>query len=157
MKKLLFIAFAMLTMAISFSCKDKDNFSEEEQAKIDKQLILDYAQEHNYNLTEGPEGLYYMILTPGTGTAHPTAQTVNTMHYQGTLLDGTIFDSSYGKPPLKFYLNQVIRGWQLGVPLMLKGEKTKFFIPSALAYGRYGQGGIPENAVLIFDMELVNF
>ena len=149
---------SVLFLSINFGCKDKE-ISAEEQAQIDDDIIKNYASGKNLTLQSGPEGLYYIVEKAGTGTAHPTDASVIKVHYKGTLLeDGSEFDSSYGKPPFKFNITQVIKGWQLGIPLMLKGEKTKFFIPSGLAYGKRGSGNsIPENAVLIFDIELVNF
>ena len=80
------------------------------------------------------------------------------MHYRGTLLDGTEFDSSYGRgQPVTFQLNRVIAGWTEGVQLMKPGAKYKFFIPSELGYGERGAGAkIGPNATLIFEVELIS-
>ncbi len=157
MKYTILLLLSILLVGIHSGCKDKE-ISAEEQAKIDDDIIKNYASENNLTLQSGPEGLYYIVEKAGTGTAHPTEASVTKVHYKGTLLEGgSVFDSSYGKAPFKFKLSQVIRGWQLGIPLMTKGEKTKFFIPSGLAYGKRGSGSIPPNAVLIFDIELINF
>lgn len=100
-------------------------------------------------------GLQYLTLTEGTG-ANPTADQKVNVHYKGTLVDGTEFDSSYKRgEPISFPLKGVIKGWTEGIPLMKLGGKTRFFIPSELAYGEAGRPGIPANSVLIFDVELL--
>ncbi len=101
-------------------------------------------------------GLQYTVLTPGTGR-NPKATDTVLVHYRGTLLDGTEFDSSYRRnAPIEFPLNQVIAGWTEGVQLMQEGAKYRFFIPSNLAYGRRGAGGaIGPDETLIFEVELL--
>jgi|APSaa5957512535_1039671.scaffolds.fasta_scaffold23976_2 FKBP-type peptidyl-prolyl cis-trans isomerase FkpA len=101
-------------------------------------------------------GLQYKVLLEGTGNS-PAATDRVTVHYEGTLTDGTVFDSSYERgQPIDFGLNQVIRGWTEGVQLMKEGAKYKFFIPSELAYGPRGAGGvIGPNEDLIFTVELI--
>lgn len=107
-------------------------------------------------ITTTASGLQYEVLTLGTGTTHPTAQSRVTVHYEGRLLDGTVFDSSLSRgEPIAFSLNQVIKGWTEGLQLMVKGEKTRFYIPSQLAYGNRTMGKIPAGSVLIFDVELL--
>ena len=101
-------------------------------------------------------GLQYQVLQQGTGSEHPTATSRVTVHYHGTLLDGTVFDSSVDRgEPIAFDLNQVIPGWTEGVQLMVVGEKTRFFIPSNLAYGNRSTGSIAPGSTLIFDVELL--
>jgi peptidyl-prolyl cis-trans isomerase A (cyclophilin A) len=101
-------------------------------------------------------GLKYIVLNEGTG-AKPVATSNVKVHYTGTLLDGKVFDSSVQRgQPIDFGLNQVIPGWTEGVQLMSEGSKYKFLIPSKLAYGERGAGGvIPPNADLIFEVELI--
>ena len=101
-------------------------------------------------------GLQFEVLAQGTGPM-PAATDMVTVHYEGKLLDGTVFDSSYQRgQPASFGLNQVIPGWTEGVQLMHTGSKYRFTIPPALGYGEQGAGGaIPPNAVLIFDIELL--
>ncbi len=78
------------------------------------------------------------------------------MHYQGTLLDGTIFDSSVDRgQPISLALNQVIKGWTEGVQLMVEGDKFKFFVPSDLGYGNRSTGKITSGSLLIFEVELL--
>lgn len=101
-------------------------------------------------------GLQYKVITPGTGKSPKATDTVE-VHYEGTLIDGTVFDSSYRrKETIEFPLNGVIAGWTEGVQLMQEGAKYRFFIPSKLAYGSRGAGGvIGPNQALIFDVELI--
>lgn len=101
-------------------------------------------------------GLQYKVLEKGTGEVHPTAKTKVKVHYHGTLIDGTVFDSSVDRgTPISFGLNQVIPGWTEGVQLMVEGDKFRFYIPSRLAYGNRATGKIPSGALLIFDVELI--
>lgn len=101
-------------------------------------------------------GLQYKVLTQGTGDIHPTASDRVKVHYHGTLIDGSVFDSSIARgQPITFGLNQVIKGWTEGLQLMVVGEKTRLFIPSDLAYGNRSAGMIPSGSTLIFDVELI--
>ena len=101
-------------------------------------------------------GLKYEVLTEGSGPK-PQATDSVTVHYKGTLTDGTPFDSSYDRGvPLSFPLNRVIKGWTEGLQLMSVGSKYRLTIPSELGYGAAGAGGvIPPNATLIFEVELL--
>ena len=103
-----------------------------------------------------PSGLQYQVLKEGNGKK-PSATDQVKCHYEGTLIDGTIFDSSYQRnEPATFGLNQVIAGWTEGVQLMSEGAKYRFFIPYNLAYGERGADAqIPPFAALVFDVELL--
>ncbi len=101
-------------------------------------------------------GLQYEVLTEGTGNQPKATDTVR-CHYEGSLIDGSIFDSSYKRgEPAEFGLNQVIPGWTEGVQLMKEGAKYRFYIPYVLGYGENGAGSsIPPYSTLIFDVELI--
>lgn len=100
-------------------------------------------------------GLQYKVVTPGTGKS-PKATDVVEVNYEGKLIDGTVFDSSYERgEPIEFPLNQVIPGWTEGLQLMKEGGKYEFYIPSELAYGELGNQGIAPNSTLIFTVELL--
>ncbi len=101
-------------------------------------------------------GLQYLVLVEGTGTAHPSSTDKVKVHYHGTLLDGTVFDSSVDRgEPIEFPLNRVIKGWTEGLQLMVVGEKTRLFIPAELAYGNSATGKITSGSTLIFEVELL--
>ena len=130
------------------------------------------AQDNSSNLVKGqaflkdnatkpgvhttPSGLQYKVITEGHGKKPAVTDTV-LVHYRGTTLDGTEFDSSYKRnEPISFPLNGVIPGWTEGVQLMKEGGKIQLFIPSNLAYGSQGAGGvIAPDSTLIFDIELL--
>ncbi len=103
-------------------------------------------------------GLQYEVIKEGTqGTAKPKATDKVKVNYKGTLLDGTVFDSSYERnAPIEFNLNQVIPGWTEGLQLMPIGSTYKFYIPSELAYGARATGKIKSNSLLIFEVELLD-
>ena len=102
-----------------------------------------------------PSGLQYQVLREGSGPKPQPTDKVR-VNYKGTLLDGTVFDSSYERgEPVEFALNQVIPGWTEGVQLMPVNSKYKFWVPANLAYGPNGQPPIGANATLVFEVELL--
>ena len=104
-----------------------------------------------------PSGLQYLVLKPGDG-AKPGPTTIVTVHYEGSLINGKVFDSSYQRGrPATFGVHQVIRGWTEALQLMPVGSKWRLFIPAELGYGARGAGGsIPPNSTLLFDVELLS-
>lgn len=149
-------------------------FAQDEQANM---FIQDYMRKEqekkaNENLEKGKEflaknkeraevkvtesGLQYEVLTEGTG-ANPAAEDEVRVHYHGTLMDGTVFDSSIERgEPAQFPVNRVIPGWTEGLQLMKVGSKYKFFIPAELAYGpRQVSAEIVANSTLVFEVELL--
>lgn len=100
-------------------------------------------------------GLQYEVITEGKG-AKPAATSIVKVHYEGKLVDGTVFDSSRQRgEPVELPLDRVIPGWTEGVQLMNAGSRYRFTIPGSLGYGEEGAGPIPPNAVLVFDVELL--
>lgn len=131
------------------------------QGGVDEASIKDYLAKNNIQATRTASGLYYKIDKKGTGPLPQSGEKV-TMNYTGKLLDGTPFDSNIDPQfghvsPFEFALGQrqVIPGWDEGIALMPVGTKGTLYIPSPMAYGPNGQGPIPANAVLIFDVEVV--
>jgi FKBP-type peptidyl-prolyl cis-trans isomerase FkpA len=100
-------------------------------------------------------GFYYKILEPGTGNV-PTLCSSVSIFYTGKLTNETVFDGT-SSTPATFTLNQLISGWQLGVPLIKKGGRLVLYLPPSLAYGSRASGPIPANSVLIFEITLVDF
>lgn len=126
-------------------------------ADTEKKTGIDFLE--NFSKEEGAKktesGLAYKVMTEGTG-ATPGPEDEVEVHYHGTLIDGTVFDSSVERgQTISFPLNRVIKGWTEGLQLMKEGGKTKFVIPSELAYGDAGAGPkIPGGATLVFEVEL---
>ena len=129
-----------------------------EQGKAHKEAGEKYLAETSKKegIVTLPSGLQYQVLKEGNGKK-PSAKDTVMCHYEGTLIDGTVFDSSYQRgEPATFPLQQVIAGWTEGLQLMQEGAKYRFFIPYRLAYGEGGAGAsIPPFAALIFDVELI--
>jgi FKBP-type peptidyl-prolyl cis-trans isomerase len=128
-----------------------DKMAAEKQKEAKEKTLKEFA-----NAASTPSGLKYIVLQEGTGNK-PVATSNVKVHYTGMFLDGKVFDSSVQRgETIDFGLNQVIKGWTEGVQLMNEGSKYKFYIPSNLAYGERGAGGvIPPNADLIFEIELI--
>ena len=120
--------------------------------------IQEYIASNNLDAQEvGDTGLFYVVSNEGDGE-FPNIDNDVTVHYHGTFLDGSVFDSSVARgEPANFPLSGVIVGWQLGIPKFSRGGSGKLIIPSDLAYGPRGTNGIPGNSVLIFDVELIDF
>lgn len=130
---------------------DEEN-AQTKQAGLD--FLTDNQQKEGVEVT--PSGLQHSLLEAGTGTQHPAAKDRVEVHYEGRLIDGTVFDSSIKRgKSTSFGLNQVIKGWTEGLQLMVEGEKRRFYIPAKLAYGNRWMGNIPPSSTLIFDVELL--
>jgi len=155
MKRILF--FIALTLVVVACDKEEEAADPSIQAAIDDQLIQDYLKEHNLeNVTKHSSGVYYKITKEGTGD-NPTVYSTVSVYYEGRLMKtGEVFDDNNGKVAI-FNLSTLIKGWQIGIPLLKKGGKGTFYIPSGLAYGTADKGTIPANSVLIFDIYLSDF
>ena len=132
---------------------------QQERLEINKQAGAEFLEinHHKAGVVELPSGLQYEILKQGTG-AKPSANDKVKCHYHGTLINGTVFDSSVQRgEPATFGVSQVIPGWIEALQLMPVGSKWRLFIPSNLAYGEHGAGDVIEpNSTLIFDVELLD-
>ncbi len=150
MKQLLLLGAALLTIALSPACNKDD------QSEKDRQAIEQYLVDNNLSATEDPSGIFYIIDTPGTGGS-PTVNNDVTVRYKGYYLDGVVFDQTTGAQTAKFKLGALIEGWQIAIPLLQKGGKGLFLIPSGLAYGPNPPFGVRANAPMAFEIELVDF
>ncbi|HBR98090.1 MAG TPA: peptidylprolyl isomerase [Gammaproteobacteria bacterium] len=150
------IVFALATVALVYLLfkiptvvKGVDDNRAEGQAFLEQNASAE-------GVTTTASGLQYLVLQPGTGSTHPSPTDKVKVHYHGTLIGGTVFDSSVERgEPIDIGLNQVIQGWSEGLQLMVVGEKTRLFIPADLAYGNRGVGKIGPGSMLIFDVELL--
>jgi peptidylprolyl isomerase len=154
MTKYIFLII-VLALIVSYFVRSNAN---REAAKINaieaEQFLAKNRQVEGVIETES--GLQYQVLSVGSGEIHPKASSKVKVHYHGTLLDGTVFDSSVDRnEPISFGLNQVIKGWTEGLQLMVVGEKARLFIPAALGYGNSATGKISAGSLLIFDVELL--
>jgi FKBP-type peptidyl-prolyl cis-trans isomerase FkpA len=144
----------MITAAgimLAGSCKKDD--TAEKQAELDEQIIQDYLNENNIDAVQHESGLYYLITDEGTGENPDISSTID-FYYKGYFTDGSIFDQST-TGPAHYPLQNLITGWQIGIPLIKEGGSITLFIPSALGYGSNGSGSVPPNAVIIFDIDLI--
>jgi len=141
-------------MGISDRLFNMKNEKAQQNLKAGQEFLA--ANKNKAGITELPSGLQYEVIAEGTG-AKPSASNKVTCHYHGTLIDGTVFDSSVKRgQPATFPLNMVIKGWTEGLQLMPKGSKWRFFIPPHLGYGeRQVSAQIGPNSTLIFEVELI--
>lgn len=143
-----FIAFLVFSFFF-LSCKDKE--------KEELEILKLYLEEHNITTEPTKSGLYYIETEAGDGD-FPVTGNIVTVDYEGRLLNGEVFDSSYDSEPYTFTIGYgwVIRGWDEGIKYMKNGGKATLIIPSSLAYGSEGSGDdIPSYSTLIFDIELL--
>ena len=141
-------------LLLTFSACKKDSFDPAKQAITDDGEIQAYLTTNNITgATKDASGVYYKVITPGTGS-YPTLSSTITVNSTGKLLDGTLFDTENG---LVTPLTNVIRGWQIGVPHINTGGRILLIIPSALGYGNKAAGTIPKNSVLVFTIDLLGY
>jgi len=149
------VVVIVIALALYFFTKNSNN----KKAAIKNITIgKDFLSQNKTveNVVETASGLQYLVLEQGEGTQHPSVNSKVKVHYHGSLLDGTVFDSSVDRnEPISFGLKQVISGWTEGVQLMVVGDKFKFFIPSNLAYGNRAAGKITPGSLLIFEVTLL--
>ncbi len=154
MKKSLLLFLAALTVVLASCSKSSTKLTAAQQAAADDAAIQAYISANNIKATKDSSGLYYQIITPGTG-AYPNVNATVEVNSVGKLLDGTVFDT---ESSLKTTLTGTIKGWQIGVPHINTGGRILLIVPSALGYGTAGSGSsIPANAVLVFTIDLLGF
>ena len=154
--------FLIFLVIISiFSCTDENivvTRTKQEQFNLDLERIQGYLNENNLEGFESLDnGLHYKILEEGNSSFPKNGDTLD-VEYVGQLLNGLEFDRSYTNQPFEFILgsNEVIQGWELGVPLIDEEGTILLIIPSGLAYGTTTSGSIPENSILIFRIKLLD-
>ncbi|MBE8167217.1 MAG: FKBP-type peptidyl-prolyl cis-trans isomerase [Shewanella sp.] len=153
MKVLLAIAVIALVVFYFFTQSNNSQAAAENLVKGQEFLAMNKTEE---GVLTTDSGLQYKVLVKADSDTHPTASDTVKVHYHGTLIDGTVFDSSVDRgEPISFPLNGVIKGWTEGLQLMAVGDKFRFFIPSELAYGKRSVGKFEGNSVLIFEVELL--
>ncbi|MCY7422371.1 MAG: FKBP-type peptidyl-prolyl cis-trans isomerase [Chitinophagaceae bacterium] len=151
MKLLMFLASAfMLTLA---GCGKEDKGCTNVKPADEEAQILAYAAANGITAVKHSSGMYYQVVTQGSGVV-PNVNSTVTVNYTGKFLNGTLFDKSAA--PVSFKLNQVIEGWIVGIPLINKGGSIKMIIPSSMAYGCNGARTIPPNSVLYFEVDLID-
>jgi FKBP-type peptidyl-prolyl cis-trans isomerase FkpA len=152
-------AFSILFSAFfAVGCKQADQTTPCNSAPVtatapdaEVSTLKQYITTNNITATADSRGFYYSIQSPGTGTK-PTVCSNVTVNYAGKLTNGTAFDSGNG---VSFGLNQLIIGWQEGIPLIAPGGSITLYLPPSLAYGSNAAGSIPANSILIFKIDLV--
>ena len=151
-------AFKASKQAFSDLVEECEKRAREKEAEEKRKLDAEIANRYP-NAISTASGLKYVVLKEGTGDKKPKYGQTVTVHYQGSLLNGKIFDSSILRgTPASFQIGQVIEGWNEALQTMRKGEKRTLIIPPELGYGIHGfPGVIPPNATLIFDVELLEF
>ena len=153
MKKTINILLLSVLLTGSGSCI-KDEGCQDKTVQSEQATIVAYAAANGITATAHGSGLYYEIINPGSGpTPNPYLRV--SVKYTGKLLDGTVFDSQPTNP-VTFRLGDAIFGWQIGLQLIKKGGIIKLIIPSSLAYGCRGKEPIPSNAILYFEIEVVD-
>ena len=161
MLRLLALGLLATASLVPTACqKDPETVTNKDYSAIDDAIIQKYLTDNAITTAQKqPSGLYYVpVLTDPNAVRATMGKTVAVL-YTGRLMNGTVFDASanHGNTPYSFVLGNhtVIDGWDIGIALMHKGDKGVLLIPSALGYGPYGSGSIPPNAVIRFEVELV--
>ncbi|MEK7225797.1 MAG: FKBP-type peptidyl-prolyl cis-trans isomerase [Bacteroidota bacterium] len=148
----LIVSFSFL-LFMNGSCL-KDSACNNKTVDSERSAILAYASANGITATEHSSGVFYQVITPGSGATPSTASTV-TVRYIGKRLDGQIFDDHTSSDAV-FRLGDVILGWQQGLPLIQEGGSIKLIIPSSLGYGCTGFGSVPSNTILYFEINLID-
>ena len=152
MKRNVWMAF-LLAPFLFAACGKTDTECVPATVASEKAAMVAYCTANNITYTEHASGILYEVMAPGLSTQPTLANTVSVV-YTGKLLNGTQFDASAN--PVRLALSGVIKGWQIGIPLIKKGGRIKLVIPSSLAYGCTGQGSIAPNSPLYFEVSLAD-
>ncbi len=154
MKRIAVAIFPFLILFVFAGCLKNDTTCTPKTVQSEEAQIINYAATNGISATAHSSGLYYQVITPGSG-ARPSITSSVSVKYTGMLTDGTIFDQKTS-PTSLIPVKDVIAGWQIGLPLIQKGGTIKLIIPSSLGYGCTAFGVVPANSILYFEIELVD-
>jgi len=161
MAKTKYLILLVCIVTVFTSCSKKtdnsDDFDSAAQFTKDTTAIRAFIIAKNIPaIKDAKTGLFYQVLTPGTGNFAYQANSSVTVNYSGSLLDGTVFDTSSGKPVTFDGLNQLIPAWQIGIPLVQPGGRIRLIVPSALGYGSRVGLPFPPNSILDFTVDVIS-
>ncbi|MET4081327.1 FKBP-type peptidyl-prolyl cis-trans isomerase FkpA [Pedobacter sp. UYP30] len=151
-KYLIFLFLLAGSLAACRKSATSDNYDPNPQFRIDTSAIRALIIADSIPAIKDPSGIFYQVIADGSGKA-PTLNNVVSVEYEGRLLDGTVFDKTDGTP-VDLPLNNLIGGWQIGLPKIQKGGKIRLLIPSYYGYGTVPKQGIPPNSTLDFTITL---
>ena len=155
MKKIVLPLFLVSLLFSGVSCLKESTACTPKTPASEAAQMQAYCAGNGITPTIHPSGLFYQIINPGSGATASANSTIY-ITYVGKLADGTVFDQQSNSASTGWPLNQLIEGWRVGIPLIQKGGQIKLVVPSSMAYGCSGYGSIPGNAILFFDITLVN-
>jgi FKBP-type peptidyl-prolyl cis-trans isomerase FkpA len=144
-----------LLLLFSFTGCGLPEYSEESKARLIGSAE-DYAKKHPLDFEKMDSGLLYHIKNPDKGE-HPAATDTVLVHYKGMLTNGEVFDKTMGGAPVSIALNEAIDGWKQGIPMLKRKGRGTFIIPPHLGYGDKRVGKIPNDAILVFEIYLIDF
>lgn len=145
----LYYLFILMAGLLFVAC-DKDH------SRMDDKEIKDYLDSHDISAKKHDSGVYYVIHEEGEGN-NPYYYTTVIIKYKGYFTDDEVFDETVGDETIESRIDNFVEGFQIGLQMMKPGAKATFYIPSHLAYGEDGSLGVPEWAVIIFDVEMIGF
>jgi len=150
--------FLLAAIALVFTftaCQKQDVYDREAQLQTDREIILKFIADQKLTNVLENDGVFYQVIKEGTGTEPVELTDLVSVFYEGRLIkDGTVFETS--TDTVKFTLNEVIEGWQKGIPAIKKGGEIRLLIPSPMAYANFEVGPIPANSPLDFTVELLD-
>ncbi|WP_214229024.1 FKBP-type peptidyl-prolyl cis-trans isomerase [Pedobacter sp. B4-66] len=142
----------VVIVGVFAACTKPEVYDANAQLAIDEAIIKDWAAKHEATFTRDDSGLYYRILTPGTGPDDGDTTAILTVEYEGRLMTDSIFSKASADNQYKFVRNSVMPGWITGLKLIKPGGKIELLVPSLLAYKNYVTPGVPANSVLYFNI-----
>ena len=155
MKRIILSLSIFCIVVVISGCLKGEEACVNKTVQSEEAAILAFASANGITAVKHSSGMYYQVISPGSG-AVPTLTSTVFVRYTGKFTNGNVFDSQTNSAATGWQLGGLIPGWQLGIPLIQKGGSIKLIIPSSLAYGCQGRGTIPANAILYFEIDLVD-